>query len=146
MGGLQDELAVGVGGLVDVPQHGEVRVGAGLGFHRAVEGDGTVLHQRDAPLRLAHLQLGHCEGGMEKDEERWVINIEKSPGLGRMRESSPSCRHGCSCLGPACTGPLRQRRLHVLLPNLLSSFTPCSTPGSSYCFPQQEAAFSQFIL
>lgn len=33
VGGLQDELAIGVRGLVDVPQHGEVRVGAGLGFH-----------------------------------------------------------------------------------------------------------------
>lgn len=50
MGGLEDELAIGVGGLVDVPQHGEVRVGAGLGFHRAVEGDGAVFHQSDAPL------------------------------------------------------------------------------------------------
>lgn len=77
MRGLQDELPISIRGLVHIPEHGEVGVRAGLGFHRAVQQDGPVLQQSDAPLRLAHLQLGHWEGGMEKCGERWVINTEK---------------------------------------------------------------------
>lgn len=50
VGGLQDELAIGIRGLVDIPQHSKVRVRAGLGFHGAVQRDGPVLHQGDAPL------------------------------------------------------------------------------------------------
>lgn len=50
MRGLQDELPISIRGLVHVPEHGEVGVGAGLGFHRAVQQDGPVLQQSDAPL------------------------------------------------------------------------------------------------
>lgn len=100
-----------------VPQHGKVRVGAGLGFHRAVEWDGAVLHQGDAPLRLAHLQLGHCQGETKEGEKRWGVNMEeKLTCLGRTQELSPSCTCGCACLGPTCTGLSEQKHLDVLSP------------------------------
>lgn len=147
MGGLQDELAVGIGGLVHVPQHGKVRVRAGLGFHRAVERDGAVLHQGDAPLRLAHLQLGHCQGETKEGEKRCSVNMEeKLTCLGRTQELSPSCTCGCACLGPTCTGLSEQKHLDVLSPKPFFFCFPSILASSHQVLSARDLFFSQFLL